>query len=227
MWDDFKGKTVFITGASKGIGKQIADRFIKCGANVIAPRRSELDLADRMSIADYLDRHQNMDTDIMIFCAGVNYKASIENITLDKLYETFQVNLFSAIQIINRYIENMKKKKNGKIIFISSLYAIVSKEERTSYSASKNALTGLMKTLALEGAEDGICVNAVAPGYVLTEMTQKNLSEEELKEIECQIPMHRLQETEEIADVVLFLAGHWNKSITGQLISVDGGFLCR
>ena len=227
MSDCFEGKTVFMTGASKGIGSKIAEHFGQCGAVVIAPGRSELDLADRLSVENYLDRNQDADVDIMIFCAGVNHKESIEKITFNKLYETFQVNLFSAVQIISRYIGNMKKKKNGKIIFISSLYATVSKEERTSYSASKNALTGLMKTLALEGAEDGICVNAVAPGYVLTEMTRKNLSEEELREIKRLIPMHKLQETEEIADLVLFLASSQNKSITGQLISVDGGFLCR
>lgn len=227
MNDYFKRKTVLITGASRGIGKKITDSFMQCGANVIAPGRDEMDLADPDSVESYLNRHRDDKIDIMVFCAGINHKALIENLAFDKLYETFQVNLFSTVQIIKQYIGGMKKRKDGKIILISSLYASVSREERAAYGASKNAMTGLMKTLALEGAEEGICVNAVAPGYVLTEMTRKNLSGEELEKIKEQIPMHRLQEPGEIADLVLFLAGDWNKSITGQLISVDGGFLCR
>ena len=227
MEEEFRGKKVFITGASRGIGKTIKEMLEDKGALVCAPLRQELDLANVENVNEYLSLNQDSSYDIMIFCAGINRKAPIELLTDDNLQETFQVNLFSSIKIIQYYIEKMKMQSKGKIIFISSLYAIVSKEERISYSCSKNAVTGLVKTLALECAKSNICVNAVAPGYVLTEMTYKNLTEDEIENIRKNIPMNRLQDKEEIAELVLFLASDKNKSITGQLISVDGGFLCR
>ena len=121
----------------------------------------------------------------------------------------------------------MKNKQKGQIIYISSLTAIVAKEGRISYATSKNAITGLTKTLALELAPYSICVNAVAPGYVLTDMTHKNLTEDEIIKIKNDIPTGKFQEPEEIANFVMFLCSEYNQSITGQLISIDGGFLCK
>ena len=224
---DYCGKKVFITGASRGIGKVICNMYEEGGAYVCAPSREELDLSQPCSVENYLEQNSDKEYDILIFCAGVNNKSSIESIEEQNLHETFQVNLFSSIEIIKKYIKKMRSKNMGKIIFISSLYAFVSREERLSYCCSKNAITGLVKTLALEGAPNNICVNAVAPGYVYTEMTEKNLSENELENIRNLIPMSRLQEATEIADAVAFLSSDKNKSITGQILAVDGGFLCR
>ncbi len=227
MINDYVNKNVLITGASKGIGKTIKEMFEERGACVCAPSRAELELSDPKSVDAYLNSNADKKIDVIILCAGVNRKTPIEKITDEIMNETFQVNLFSSIRIIQQYIDRMKDEKKGKILFISSLYAIVSKEDRIPYSCSKNAITGLVKTLALECAPYGICVNAVAPGYVLTEMTQRNLSKGEIEEIKELIPMKRLQEKEEIAELVLFLSSDRNKSITGQVIPVDGGFLCR
>ena len=95
------------------------------------------------------------------------------------------------------------------------------------YSSSKNALNGLTKTLALELAKDNILVNEIAPGYVMTEMTKKNLSSKDIEMIENRIPTGRLQTKEDIAFLTGFLCSEQNQSITGQLIAVDGGYLCR
>jgi 3-oxoacyl-[acyl-carrier protein] reductase len=121
----------------------------------------------------------------------------------------------------------MQLMGHGKIVLISSLYSMVTKERRIAYSSSKSALTGLMKTSALELAPYNILVNAVAPGYVMTDMTKKNLSAEEIKNIEQQIPTKRFQSEEDIASLVYFLCSEENKSITGQLIAVDGGYTLR
>ena len=121
----------------------------------------------------------------------------------------------------------MKEKEFGRIVFISSLYGSVSRERRIAYSSSKHALNGLTKTMALELAPYQITVNCVAPGYVMTEMTRKNLSDEDIKEITKMIPTGKFQEPEEVANTTLFLCSEENKSITGQYIAVDGGFLCR
>ena len=143
------------------------------------------------------------------------------------LSRVYDVNLFAPIHLLKAFCQNMQENKWGRIVFISSLYGIVSRERRIAYSSSKNALTGLCKSLAIELGENNILVNCVAPGYVMTDMTRKNLSETEIKNIESQMPTHRFQTTEDIANLTAFLCSDLNQSITGQLIAVDGGFICK
>ncbi len=224
---EFNNKAVFLTGASRGIGKRIKEIFEEAGARVISPSREELDLASEESIAFYLQSNANQNVDIFIHCAGINQLAGIDRIDQAILQNVFQVNMFSAVQILRACVENMKARKWGRVVFVSSLYSMVSKEERIAYSASKNALTGLMKTLTLELGKDNILVNAVAPGYVMTDMTKRNLSGDEICEIESQIPLGRFQSEDDIAYLIAFLCSELNHSITGQLIAVDGGFTCR
>lgn len=222
----FDDQQVFVTGAGRGIGKAIAASFEEAGGKIIAPTRGEMDLKNPVSVDNYLI-HNNSEPSIIVLNAGINIKAPLEEIQNHQILDNFQVNLFSSIQILKKFVPNMKKKRQGKIIFISSLYALVSKENRILYSSSKNAITGLIKTLSLELSPYNILINAVAPGYVMTEMTKQNLTDEEIMEITEMIPTKRLQTEEEIADLVLFLSSNLNQSITGQLIAVDGGFLCK
>lgn len=224
---DFKDDTVFITGASRGIGKTIAGQFRQDGAQVISPGRQELDLSDKKKVDAYLTAHPDTTANIFVFCAGVNYKNLIEKTDYEELLKTYQVNVFSSMQIIKQYAEHIRNCQNGKILFITSLYASVTKEGRAPYTGSKHALTGLMKTLALEFAPYHVCVNAVAPGYVMTDMTRKNLSEMEIGDICEAIPMKRFQSEEDIAYMVEVLCSKQNRNITGQMVNVDGGFLCR
>ena len=223
----FDGKTVFLTGASRGIGKCIRGTLEDAGAAVVAPSRTELDLSDRNSVDRYIAGHPELKIDIFIHCAGLNELAGIEEVDNQLLDRVFQVNYFAPAALIKAFSRNMRENGWGRIVFISSLYAIVSKERRIAYSSSKNAVTGLMKTLALELAPHNILVNSVAPGYVMTDMTKKNLSEEEIRQIQAAIPTGRLQSEQDIANTVSFLCSSYNQSITGQLIAVDGGFTCR
>lgn len=226
MHIDFCGRTVFLTGGSRGIGKKIKEMFYQNGAKVIAPERSRLDLSKTDSIEKYLEG-EDLQIDIFVHCAGINELAGIQDINLDIINRVFQVNYNAPVMLMHRFAGHMKEQKWGRVIFISSLYAIVSREERIAYSSSKNALTGLMKTLALELAPKNILVNAVAPGYVMTDMTKQNLSEQEIENIENNIPTGRFQTEEEIAYMVAFLCSELNSSVTGQLIAVDGGYTCR
>ena len=219
--------TAFLTGGSRGIGKAIKGSLEKAGISVIAPTRTELDLSSSESITKYLEKNTNLVPDIFVHCAGINELAGIEEISQDLILRVFQVNYNSAVQLLNSFVPSMKKKEYGKIVFVSSLYGIVSRERRIAYSSSKNALNGLCKSLALELAPYNILVNSVAPGYVMTDMTKKNLTEEEIKNIEKNIPTGRFQSEDEIAEAVVFFCSEKNKSITGQLLAVDGGFLCR
>lgn len=223
---NFENRIIFLTGGSRGIGKKIKEKFEENGAKVIAPERAELDLSSMESVEYYL-KNNNLNIDIFIHCAGINEIAGIEEVEIEMLNKVFQVNYNAPVMLINNFVGNMKKQKWGKIIFISSLYAIVSRERRIAYSSSKNALTGLMKTLALELAPYNILVNAVAPGYVMTDMTRTNLSPSEINEIEKNLPTGRFQTEEEIANMVAFLCSDLNSSITGQLIAIDGGYTCK
>lgn len=222
---EFEKQRVFLTGGSRGIGKKIKEIFEKSGAEVIAPTHQQLDLNDLCSIEDYFENDN--DFDIFVHCAGINKLAGIEEIDNTIINDVFNVNCFSAIEIIKHISKSMKKKNNGKIVFISSLYAIVSRERRIAYSASKNAITGVMKSLCLELAENNILINSVAPGYVMTDMTKQNLSNEEIDNIKKQIPLGRFQSEEDIANMVVYLCSEYNNSMTGQIIVVDGGFSCR
>lgn len=223
----FGNKSVFLTGGSRGIGKVIKDLLEKEGLEVIAPSRKELDLASKESIDHYLKENRDLRPDIFIHCAGTNELAGITEVDQDLLERVFQVNYYAPVALLKQFTASMKEKRWGRIVFISSLYAIVSKERRIAYSSSKNALNGLTKTLALELAEDHILVNEVAPGYVMTDMTRKNLLPDEIREIGSNIPTGRFQSEEDIAYLTAFLCSEQNKSITGQLIAVDGGYLCR
>ncbi len=224
---DLGGKTAFVTGGSRGIGKTIVEVLQSGGAYVLAPTRSELDLSDFSSISAYLKKQKDLKFDIFIHCAGINELAGINEISQDLLSKVYGVNLFAPIHLLKAICPNMQKNKWGRIVFISSLYGIVSRERRIAYSSSKNALTGLCRSLAIELGENNILVNCVAPGYVMTDMTRKNLSEAEIKNVESQMPTHRFQTTEDIANLIAFLCSDLNQSITGQLIAVDGGFTCK
>ena len=221
------GKIAFVTGASRGIGRKITQTLSDCGAQVVAPTRAEMDLLDIKSISDYISNHKDIQIDIFVHCAGINELAGISEITEDILTRVYDVNLFAPIHLLKAFHINMKNQKWGRIIFISSLYGIVSRERRIAYSSSKNALNGLCKSLAIELGEDNILVNSVAPGYVMTDMTRKNLTEVEINAIANNMPTRRFQTTEDIANITAFLCSDLNQSITGQLIAVDGGFTCK
>lgn len=223
---DLSNKSLLITGGRGGIGAAICRVFSEAGADILAPSSSEMDLSSEESIDSFFKNLKEI-PDIVIHSAGINELAGITEVSHDILSKVFQVNLFSFISILSRVIPSMKERNCGRIVGISSLYGIVSKERRIPYSSSKHAMSGLIKSTALELASDNILINGVAPGYVMTEMTKKNLSEEEINNLKIQIPTGRLQEANEIANLCLFLCSPLNQSITGQIIPVDGGFICR
>jgi 3-oxoacyl-[acyl-carrier protein] reductase len=226
MWYSNTRK-VLVTGGSRGIGKAIVAELQSSGAAVAAPTRDELDLANVDSVKNFLQQHDSTEFDIIVNCAGINILSELENIKDEDIEKVFRVNYFSPLQIIQYFVPGMKKNNYGRIINISSLYALVSKERRTSYSSSKSAISGLTRTLALELGVNNILVNAVCPGYVDTEMTRVNLKEHEIAEISNSIPLKRMAKPEEIAKTVVFLGSDINTYITGQLIVADGGFICR
>lgn len=213
-----------ITGASRGIGKVTAQKFINEGYEVYAPTRSELDLADDISIEKYIEKYKDVKFDVIVNNAGINDINLIENITDNEIENMFQVNLLGPIKLLRGFVNGMKQKNYGRIINIGSIWAVVSKEGRSIYSATKNGIHGITNSLAIELAPYNILVNTVCPGFTLTELTKKNNSEQEIATISKQIPMGRMAEPKEIAEVVYFLGSDFNTYVTGQKIVVDGGY---
>lgn len=242
------GKNIVITGCLQGIGKETLRVFAESGANVFACAYKQTDeyelyckeLADKngvMIIPVYFDMMDNnsiklaareiqkakFDIHGLVNIAGINKDALFPMITYQDMVETFQVNFYSQI-ILSQYVAKLmtRKKVQGSIVFTSSIAALDGNEGQMSYGASKAALIGAMKTMALELGKFGIRVNAIAPGVIKTPMTE-SLDESIIDNKVKSMDMPRLGGAEEVADLFMFLMSDLSSHISGQTIRVDGG----
>jgi 3-oxoacyl-[acyl-carrier protein] reductase len=218
--------TALVTGASRGIGAAIAAKMRNEEIRVLSPSRQQLNLSSNESIDQYL-RTTEVPIDILVNNAGINLIAAGEVVSDQNIEDTIQVNLVAPIRLIRGIVPRMIQNKYGRIVNISSILSLASKPGRLTYSASKAGLNSITKTLAVELAPCNILVNAVAPGYTNTELTKINNTKDEIEEIKKLIPLGRLAEPEEIAEIVYFLCSKANTYITGQVIFADGGFVCQ
>jgi 3-oxoacyl-[acyl-carrier protein] reductase len=218
-------KTALITGGSRGIGLAIRERLDRKGINIIAPGRNDLDLLSAPSIDAYVSS-LGRPIDVLINNAGINIIQPLAEVSDDNIQASIQINLLAPFRLARALAPGMKERGYGRIVNISSVWAMVTKMGRAPYSMAKAGLGGMTRTLAVELASSNVLVNAVAPGYVDTELTRQNNTDEQIEGIKKLIPMGRLAAPEEIAEVVAFLASEKNSYITGQVIVVDGGFTC-
>lgn len=217
-------KNILITGASRGIGKATKKELENNGFNCIAPTREELDINDSTSIENFF-LSLKVEIDGLVNNAGVNILGDLDSLSNADINSMVNTNLIAPLKLIQYVSKNMKLKRYGKIVNISSIWGVRSKEFRTLYSMTKFGINGITKSLARELGEYNILINSIAPGYVNTEMTQKNVSLEEQNKIKETIPLKRFAEPEEIAKLVAFLVSEKNSYITGEIITIDGGFL--
>ncbi|MDX2470042.1 MAG: SDR family oxidoreductase [SAR324 cluster bacterium] len=217
-------KTVFLTGGARGLGAEIKSFLESAGYKIIAPSRQELDLTNPKGIQDYLVQN-NPQADILINNAGENIISPLEDISLGHWQRTQDINLTAPFLLTQHFGEQMKTKKWGRIINISSIFSLISKAQRAPYTASKAALNGLTTTSAIELAPYGVLVNAIAPGFFKTELTSANNSPEQIKVLEQNVPLGRLGEPIEIARLINFLISEQNTYLTGQVLVIDGGYL--
>ena len=218
-------QVALVTGASRGIGAAITSQLQKDGYKVLAPSRYQMDLTSSNSIKEYL-ANLNEAVDVLINNAGINQIAALSDLDLANVTSTLQVNLLAAFQLAQSVSKGMQQRKYGRIVNISSLWSVVTRTGRTSYAMSKTAINGMTRSMAVELAPFNVLVNAVAPGYVLTDLTRQNNSPEEIEKIAQSIPMKRLATPEEIANLVAFLCSPKNTYLTGQTIIADGGYSC-
>jgi 3-oxoacyl-[acyl-carrier protein] reductase len=215
-----------VTGASRGIGSAIADRLYNDGYKVLKPTRAELDLLSNASIDTYLSNLSEQ-VDVLVNNAGINLLGSLTEMYDTDLGETLQVNLIAPLRMIRGLAPSMMRLRYGRIVNISSVWSLVSKPRRVSYTLSKTGLNGMTRSLGIELAPYNVLVNAVAPGFVNTELTRKNNSPTEIEALQKMIPVGHLAEPSEVAEVVAFLCSEKNTYIVGQTIFVDGGYTCQ
>lgn len=216
-------RRVLLTGGSRGIGRAIKEVLEKTGEyHVIAPTSKELDLNEPAMIDSFMNG--NKEIDVLINNAGINILNHIEDINIVSVDSMLNINLTAPIKLIQNVVPHMKNERFGRIVNISSIWGIRSKEYRTLYSATKFGINGITKALARELGEYNILVNSICPGYVNTELTQNNIPLDEQDKIKKDIPLKRFAEPFEIANLVEFLISEKNTYLTGQAIIIDGGF---
>lgn len=244
---DVSGKTVLITGGSRGIGYSIAGAFVKQGSNVVISSRSEGTLNDAVqslggsegqitaipSDVSQMDSVQELisktiDTygtlDVVINNAGITRDNLMLRMSEDDWDSVIDINLKGTFWCTKIASRQMLKQRAGTIINISSVVGVTGNPGQVNYAASKSGILGLTKSAAQELASRNITVNAIAPGYIETEMTDK-LNEKQRDELTTRIPLSRIGSPADIAGLAIFLASPAASYITGQVFRVDGGMV--
>jgi 3-oxoacyl-[acyl-carrier protein] reductase len=217
-------KRILVTGGSRGIGKCISNLLREDGSvEVIAPPRQELNLTDQRSIDAFFK--VQLPFNGLVNAAGINILGEIASIDDSNITQMLDTNLVAPLKLIQRVVDGMKMNNGGKIVNISSIWGVRSKEKRTLYSMTKFGVEGLTRALARELGPFNILINSIAPGYVLTEMTYQNIPADERERLCSEIPLRRMANPSEIAHLVKFLLSNENTYMTGQNIIIDGGFL--
>lgn len=242
------GKTILVTGASSGIGRQIAITCSQMGANIIATGRNEERLNNTLV---NLSNNENQDhkyvvadvctddgismlvnniakLDGVVFCAGRNDKFLLKYIKRKNIEEMFNTNVFSEILICKELQKQKKLNNAASIVFISSISSTYATISNALYASTKGAINSLIRVLALELASKKIRVNGIMPGMVKTNMLDAyQLSEEEMQSVINEYPLKRLGETEDIAKAAVYLLSDASSWTTGLNMTVDGGITLR
>lgn len=238
----FEGKVVLVTGASRGIGRAIAESFVARGAKVIGTATSEsgaeaissylgangkgfaLNVVDAQSIDSVLAsiRAEFGEIDILVNNAGITRDNLLMRMKDDEWQDILDTNLTSVFRLSKAVMRAMMKKRFGRIITIGSVVGTMGNAGQANYAAAKAGLIGFSKSLAREVASRGITVNVVAPGFIETDMTRA-LTDDQRAGILSSVPANRLGDAKEIASAVAFLASDEAGYITGETLHVNGG----
>jgi 3-oxoacyl-[acyl-carrier protein] reductase len=244
---DFIRKTALVTGATRGIGKAIADTLWASGADVYmtGTKQEEIDslngeveknnverkhylcvdLSNELSLKAFLLQLDAIERiDICVNNAGINIVRDFCEVPYEEFMKVQQVNVFGPRQILSVVVPKMKAQNYGRIVNIASIWSVINRPGRSSYGISKNAIHGLTKALSIELAQYNIMVNSVSPGFTMTELTKNTNTPEQLVELGNKVAARRLADPQEQANVVAFLCSEQNSYMTGQNLIVDGGY---
>jgi NAD(P)-dependent dehydrogenase (short-subunit alcohol dehydrogenase family) len=248
---NLKGRVALVTGGSKGLGKAMARGFVEAGADVFISSRHQAELETAAAeigsgwesriawaVSDQTvrsDANRLVDAalkkfgqiDILVNNAGSNTPQTIDQITDADWDRIVELNLYSCMALSRAVVPQMKERRWGRIIHISSIMGLASKSGRNAYSATKAALLGLARAMALDVGRFGITVNCIAPGPFLTDLPGRVLSAEEKKVFAERTAVGRWGDPRELAGPALLLASDAGSYITGTCLVVDGGTLCN
>ncbi len=248
---DLSNRVALVTGGSKGLGLAMARTLVKAGANIVISSRHETELRQALEqilagtgrkgayfVADMSKRddvkrlaQSALDkmgrVDILVNNAGTNVPQPIDEISDEVWDNVMEINLNSIMVLTRALVPQMKARKWGRIVHISSIMGFVSKEKRNVYSATKTALRGFARATALDLGEFGITVNCIAPGPFLTDLPMSVLSEQEKQEFARTTALGRWGDPKELAGPILLLCSEAGSYITGTTMVVDGGYLLR
>jgi NAD(P)-dependent dehydrogenase (short-subunit alcohol dehydrogenase family) len=248
---DLHGRVALITGGSKGLGKAMARGFAEAGADIVISSRHEDELAAALPeilegtgvrgayfVADMSERKNCQilvnaaiakmgKIDILVNNAGSNLPQQIDVVQDADWDRILELNLSSCMALTRAVVPGMKQRQWGRVIHISSIMALASKEGRNAYSASKAALIGMTKATAQDVGADNITVNCIAPGPFLTDLPGKMLSDAEKQVFASRTAVGRWGNPSEMAGPALLLASDAGSYITGTVLVVDGGTLCK
>jgi 3-oxoacyl-[acyl-carrier protein] reductase len=248
MMNLLEGKTAIITGGSRGIGKAIVEIFVKQGANVAFTYSSSSDAAKaienklstkNVKVKSYKSDASNFEEaqllaasvleefgsiDILINNAGITKDNLLMRMSEEDFDRVIQVNLKSVFNMTKAVQRTMLKQRKGSIINMSSVIGVKGNAGQSNYAASKAGIIGFTKSMAIELGSRNIRSNAIAPGFIVTEMTEE-LGEETIKQYFEAIPLKRGGSPEEIANTCVFLGSDMSSYLTGQVLNVDGGML--
>jgi len=229
-------RRVLVTGGSRGIGYAIANAFLEQESEVHLTGTKEggkgpqgsiyhfCDFSNPENFENLCDKVQRLKIDVLINNAGINKTGAFAELSPEDFLGIQQVNLYSPFRLIQTVLPGMISKNWGRIVNITSIFGIVSKEYRAPYSASKFGMDGMTASLAAEVAQSGVLVNSVAPGFIDTELTRKVLGEQGMREMAAKVPIRRMGIPDEVARLVLWLASEENTFVSAQNIAIDGGF---
>ena len=237
---DLHGTTAVVTGSTRGIGRAVTERLLGAGAQVIGLQRGtqsvaaghhclSVDLSDAGSRQEAIDQvlaeHR---VDVLVNNAGINLRHPFEDFPLAEFSQVMQVNLEAVVHLTQALGRPMLERGHGRIISIASMLSFFGGIHTTAYSASKGGVAQLTKAVANEWAGRGVAVNAVAPGYIATELNT-SLREDPVRNAEIlgRIPAGRWGQAEDIAGTVLFLTSEAADYVHGAVLPVDGGYLGR
>ncbi len=248
---DLTDRVALVTGGSKGLGKAMAKILARAGADIVISSRSEQQLQGALAeikkegdvrgsyvVADMTNRDDVKRlaekslaamgrVDILINNAGGNEPQMIDEVTDEAWDRVVELNMTSCMALTRELVPQMKERKWGRVIHISSIMGLASKEARNAYSATKAALMGMARASALELGPYNVTVNCIAPGPFLTDLPGSLLSDEQKAEFAERTALLRWGEPDELAGPALLLASDAGSYITGETIVVDGGTLCR
>jgi len=248
---DLSGRTALITGGGRGLGKAMARGFAEAGANIMISSRTEAELrtaaaeiaegldvqvewmATDMVERDQVDRLASETlarlgrVDILVNNAGSNIPQAIDEVTDEAWDRVVELNLSSCLRLTRALVPQMKERKWGRVIHISSVLGLGGKEGRSAYCSTKSALAGLARAASLDLGADNITVNCIAPGPFLTDLPGKILTDEQKKTFAEKTALGRWGRPEELAGPALMLASEAGSYVTGTTILVDGGALAR